>query len=51
MGIKSPLVCDDIDMYASELLREEDPEPMELIAAAMLGGGGQSNNDDEPVYR
>lgn len=38
MGILSPLVRDDIDVYASELLKREDPEPMELLTMALLGG-------------
>lgn len=38
MGIKCPHLADDIDITASELLRREDPEPLELLTAAMLGG-------------
>lgn len=47
MGILNPLVCDDIDMYASEMLRAEDPEPMDGLAA--MFGGGSSNDDDDAV--
>lgn len=39
MGILDPNLADDIDTLASELLRREDPEPMEVLTAAMLGGG------------
>jgi hypothetical protein len=44
MGILSPLVRDDIDVYASELLKSEDPEPMELFATAILGGRGEEDS-------
>jgi hypothetical protein len=38
MGILDPHLADDIDVLASELLRLEDPEPLELLTAAMMGG-------------
>jgi len=34
-------------MYASELLRVEDPEPMELFMAMMLGA---KEPEEEAVY-
>jgi hypothetical protein len=37
MGILNPLVRDDIDVYASELLKREDPEPMQLLTMLLLG--------------
>lgn len=40
MGILDPLLAEDIDVLASELLRREDPEPLEILAAALLGGAG-----------
>lgn len=41
MGILCPHLGDDINDLASELLRREDPEPLELLTAAMLGGGSE----------
>lgn len=42
MGILCPHLADDVDDLASELLRREDPEPLELLVGAMMGGGGES---------
>lgn len=41
MGILDPHLRDDIDALASELLRREDPEPLEVLAGAMFGGGSE----------
>lgn len=49
MGILCPHLADDIDITASELLRREDPEPLELLTAAVLGGGGEKEEEIE-VY-
>lgn len=38
MGILCPHLGDDINDLASELLRREDPEPLEVLAGAMFGG-------------
>lgn len=38
MGIRDPVLADDIDVLASELLRREDPDPLELLSVALLGG-------------
>jgi hypothetical protein len=37
MGILNPLVRDDIDMFASEMLREEDPDPMDMFSRLVMG--------------
>lgn len=47
MGILDPHLADDIDVTASELLRQLDPEPLELLTTAMLGGGG---SEEPEVY-
>lgn len=36
MGICDPDVADDVDIYASELLKAKDPDPTEMLAAALL---------------
>jgi hypothetical protein len=36
MGILDPALADDIDTLASELLRREDPDPLELFQMLLL---------------
>lgn len=44
------MVRDDIDMFASELLREEDPDPLNLLANAILGGGSGGSDSEYGAY-
>jgi len=37
MGLIDPLLCDDIDILASELLKQEDPDPQDLMVAMLMG--------------
>lgn len=50
MGIHDPTLADDIDIYASELLRREDPEPLELFQMMIMGGGGREDPQEPEVY-
>jgi hypothetical protein len=35
LRLVDPSLCDDVDIFASELLREHDPDPLELMQAVM----------------
>jgi len=38
MGLLDPLLADDLDDFAGELLRREDPEPLELLERVLTEG-------------
>lgn len=50
MGIIDPLLAEDIDCLADELLKRLDPDPLELLARALTGSASTSNDDDVAVY-
>lgn len=37
MGLLDPFLCEAVDVAASELLREQDPDPAEMMAMSMFG--------------
>lgn len=48
MGLCDPLVCDDVDMYADDLLRREDPTLQDMLAM-MTGTKPKRVHEDNEV--
>lgn len=46
LGLLEPLLKDDVDILASELLKAEDPDPQEMMMYMMMG---KANDDPQVV--